>query len=189
MAVGPVAVRLGTHVTHLSRAVGSVPVLLHLLVVAQPVVGWKPRVGHAGRGLRGVVVLAGPELLVAALHLVALLRHGAVVRVRLRVVVASAVPHVGHVGVGEVCHAVAVVGAHRGPAARVARVRSFRRRFSAARADTVTVSVTTQTLRIPFTTRRRWVPLLAHGVSGDGVSSSETRRIWKEQVIALSKSL
>lgn len=122
-------------------------------------------------------MLRRPQLGVAAVHLV-LLRHGAVVRVRLLVLVAAAVPHVRHVRVAEVRHAVAVVGAHRGPAARAARVRIFRRSFSAARADTTYHrSITTITLRIPFTTRARSGALAAHAVAKDGVSSSDPRRI------------
>lgn len=191
MTVGPVPVRrLWTHVPHLRRTVWPVAILLHLLVIPQPVVRRKPGVGHAGRRLRGVVVLRRPELLVAALQLVALLRHGAVVRVRLLVLMAAAVPHVGHVGVGEVGHAIAVVGAHRGPAARAARVRIFRCRFSAPRADTTYHSlVTTQTLRIPFTTRQLSVSLMGCLLLTDGVSSSDSSSNLKRKVDALNKSI
>lgn len=129
---------LRTHMTHLGRTVRPVTVLLHLRVVTQPVVRWKSRVGHPRRWLGRVVVLRWPELLVAAVHLVPLLRHRAVVRVRLLVLMTT-VPHVWHVCVGEVCHVIAAVGAHRGPAARAAHVRIFRCRFSASRADTITV--------------------------------------------------
>lgn len=177
MSIRPVPVRLGTHVAHLSGTIGPVAVLLHLLVVAEPVVGRKPRVWHARCGLRGVVVLRRPQLLVAAVHLVALLRHGAIVRVRLLVLMPTAVPHIRHgVGVGEVCHTIAVIGAHRGPAARAARVRIFRCRYSAVEADTITDTVTTQTLRIPFTTRRRSNPLMLHAMLDDA-SLLKTRRI------------
>lgn len=149
-----VAVCFGSHVTHLRWAIWSVAILFHLLIISQSVVGWEPWVWHSGRRLRRVMVLCWPELLVASLHLVPLLRHRAIVCVCLLVVVATTVPHVRHVGVGEICHTVAVIGAHRGPTARVARVRIFRRRFSANQADTITLSVTTQSLRIPFTTQR-----------------------------------
>ena len=191
VTVGPIPVcRLWTHVPHLRRTVRPIAILFHLLVIPQSVVRRKPGVGHAGCWLRGVVVLCRPELLVAALHLVALLRHRAVVRVRLLVLMAAAVPHIGHVGVGEVGHAIAVVGAHRGPAARAARVRIFRCRFSAPRADTTYHSlVTTQTLRIPFTTRQLSVSLIGCSVLTDGVSSSDSSSNLKRKVDALNKSI
>lgn len=131
VTIGSVPICLGTHVPHLRWTIWPVAILFHLLIVTQSVVGWEPRVWHSGRRLRRVMVLCRPELLVASFHLVSLLRHSTIVRVSLLVVVATAVPHVWHVGVGEICHAVAVIGAHRGPTARVARVRIFRCRFSA----------------------------------------------------------
>lgn len=149
----PVPITLRTHMTHLRRTVRPVAVLFHLLIVPQPVVRRKPRVRHPGRGLRRVVVLRRPELLIAAVHLVPLLRHRAVMRVSLLVLMAP-VPHVRHVRVGEVGHVIAAVGAHRGPAARAARVRIFRCRFSALRPTLYHSLLTTRTLLIPFTARR-----------------------------------
>lgn len=174
VTIRPISVCFRTHVSHLRRTVRPVAILLYLLVVPQSVIRWKPGVRHARRRLRGVVVLRRPKLLVAALHLVALLWHGTVVRVRLLMLMASAVAHIGHVSVGEVGHAIAVVSAHRGPAARAARVRIFRCRFSAPGADTTYHSlVTTQTLRIPFTTQRS-ISLMGCSVLTDGVSSSDS---------------
>lgn len=176
MTIGPISICcLWTHVPHLRWTVGPIAILFHLLVVTQSIVGWKPRVRHARCWLRGVMVLRRPELLVTALHFVALLWHSAIVRVCLLVFVAATVPHVWHVCVGEVGHTVAVIGAHRGPAARAARVRIFRCRFSAPRADTIYHSlVTTQTLRIPFTTQQLSVSLMDCSVLTDGVSSSDS---------------
>lgn len=95
--------------------------------------------------------------------------------VRLLVVMATTVSHIRHVGVREICHAVTIVSAHRGPAARAARVRIFRRRFSALWADTIYhSSVTTQTLRIPFTTRQQTISPTACSALTDGVCSSDS---------------
>lgn len=187
VTIRSIPVRLRTHVPHLRRTIRSVAILLYLLVVAQPVIGRKPRVGHTRRRLCGVMVLGRPELLVAAIHLVPLLWHGTVVRVRLLVFMAAAIPHVRHVSVGEVGHTVAVIGAHRGPAARAARVRIFRCRFSAPRADTTYHSlVTTQTLRIPFTTRQRSISLMGCSVLTDGVSSSDSSSNLKRKINVFS---
>lgn len=164
--VRPISIRFRPHMPHLGGTVWPVTILFHLLVVSQAIIGRKPWVG---RRLRGVVVLGRSQLLVAALHLVALLRHRAIMRVRLLVFVATAVAHVRHVRVGEVRHAVAVVSAHRGPAARAARVRIFRRRLSAARADTITVQLL-NTIQIQSTTPQRSRSLAAHAVPTDGVS-------------------
>lgn len=154
MTVRTVAICFGAHVSHLRWAIRPIAILFHLLVVTQPIVGWEPWIGHTRRWLGGVMMLRWPELLVASFHLVSLLRHRAIMRVCLLMVMSTTVPHIWHIGVGKICHAVAIVGAHRGRTARVARVRIFRRRFSADLADTITLSVTTQALWIPFTTQR-----------------------------------
>lgn len=99
VAVWTVPVRFRTHVPHLRRTVRPVAILFHLLIIAQSIIRWKPGVGHSGRRLRGVMVLRRPELLVAAFHLVALLRYCAIMRVGLLVVVPTPVPHVRHVSV------------------------------------------------------------------------------------------